>query len=319
MPIFLTEQDVTQLLTMSSALATVEAVLKRQASGAATNEPRRRVRAGGATLHVMSGAIAGRGEFDGFLGLKAYTVTRHGARFYVNLFDAESGELLALIEADKLGQMRTGAASGVATKYLAKSDAKTVGIYGAGWQARSQLAAVCAVRQIESVRVYSRTAEHREKFCAEMGAELGLSDIAPVDQPEAAAEAEIIITITSAREPVLQGAWLKPGAHVNAAGGNSILRRELDDETIKRAQLIAVDDLNQAKTEAGELIVAAEKGLLMWERVHELRHVVAGALPGRRNNDDITLFKSLGIAIEDVATAAVVYRKAKEQNVGKEL
>lgn len=319
MAIFLTEQDVTQLLTMSGALAAVEAVFKRQATGAATNEPRRRVRAGGATLHVMSGAVAGRGEFDGFLGLKAYTVTRHGARFYVNLFDAESGELLALMEADKLGQMRTGAASGVATKYLAKADAKTVGIYGAGWQARSQLAAVCAVRQIESVRVYSRTAEHRERFCAEMQAELGLRDIAPIEQPEAAAEAEIVITITSARAPVLEGAWLRPGAHVNAAGGNSILRRELDDEVIKRAAFIAVDDLDQAKLEAGELIVAVEKGLLTWERVHELRHIVAGALPGRRSNDEITLFKSLGIAIEDVATAAIVYRKAKEQKVGREL
>jgi ornithine cyclodeaminase/alanine dehydrogenase len=150
MPLFLTEQDVTKLLTMEETLAAVEAVFKAQAAGDATNEPRRRLRAAGAVLQVMSGAVANFGEYKGLLGLKSYVVTRNKARFYVNLYDAESGELLALIEADKLGQMRTGAASGVATKYLARAGAKTVGVYGTGWQAQSQLEAVCAARDIES-------------------------------------------------------------------------------------------------------------------------------------------------------------------------
>ncbi len=318
MALYLTEQDVTQLLTMEDTLEAVEAVFKSQASGAATNEPRRRVRASGATLHVMSGAVANFGEFKGLLGLKAYTVARGEARFHVSLYDAESGELLAYIEADKLGQMRTGAASGVATKYLAREDAKTVGIYGTGWQARSQLAAVCAVRQIESVKVFSRKPEKRERFCEEMGAELGLSNIAPVETPEAAAEAGIVITITSSREPVLEGRWLKRGTHINAAGGNSVLRRELDDEAIKRSSFIAVDSIDQAKIEAGEFVTAVEKGVLTWERVKELRNVVSGEMRGRTNDEEITLFKSLGIAIEDIATAAALYRKAKEQNVGRE-
>ena len=318
MPLYLTEQNVTQLLTMEDTLAAVEAVFKSQANGDATNEPRRRVRASGATLHVMSGALANFGEFKGLLGLKSYVVARGKARFHVSLYDAESGELLAYIEADKLGQMRTGAASGVATKYLARDDARTVGVYGTGWQARSQLAAVCAARKIESVKVYSRKPENREKFCEEMSAELGIADIAPVDQPEAAAESDIIITITSSREPVLEGRWLKHGAHLNAAGGNSILRRELDDEAIRRSSFIAVDSLDQAKIEAGEFVTAVEKGLLVWERVKELRHIVSGAMRGRTGDEEITLFKSLGIAIEDIATAAVVYRKAKEQKVGKE-
>ncbi len=319
MALYLTEQDVAQLLTMEDALAAVEAVFKSQASGAATNESRRRSRAGGATLHVMSGAVANFGEFKGLLGLKSYVVARGKARFHVSLYDAEAGELLAYIEADKLGQMRTGAASGVATKYLARGDARIVGVYGAGWQARSQLAAVCAARDIESVKVYSRKPESREKFCAEMSGELGLANIAPVEQPEAAADADIIITITSSREPVLEGRWLKPGAHVNAAGGNSVLRRELDDEAIRRSSFIAVDSLDQAKIEAGELVTAVEKGWLTWERVKELRHVVSGELRGRSDDEEITLFKSLGIAIEDIAVAAVLYRKAKDQNVGKEI
>lgn len=320
MPLYLTEQDVTQLLTMDEALAAVEDVFKAYATGVAANESRRRVRAGGGTLNVMSGGVANIGGHAGLLGMKAYTVTRTGYRFVVNLFDATTGALLAFIEADKLGQMRTGAASGVATKFLANPDADSVGLYGTGWQASSQLAAVCGVRAIKRVRVYGRNAEKRAQFCERMKAELQLDDIAPVETPEAAAaEADIVCTITSAREPVLQGAWLKPGAHVNAAGANSVLRREFDDETIKRAAFICADSVAQAHLEAGELIVPIEKGLLNWEAVHELRYVVNGNLNGRQHRDDITVFKSLGLAIEDVAAAAVVYRKAVEQNVGREL
>jgi alanine dehydrogenase len=317
MPLFLTEQDVTELLTMEDALAAVEGVFKAQAIGDATNEPRRRLRAAGAVLQVMSGAVANFEEYKGLLGLKSYVVTRNKARFYVNLYDAESGELLAFIEADKLGQMRTGAASGVATGRLARDDSKTVGLYGTGWQAQSQLEAVCAVCDIENVKIYSRSPENRARFCYEMREQLSDVNITPVEKPEEAADADVIIMITSSREPVLQGSWLKPGTHINAAGGNSLLRRELDDEAIRRSSFIAVDSIDQAKIEAGELVMAVEKGILTWERVRELRYVVSGETRGRTSEDQITLFKSLGVAIEDVATAAVIYRKAKEQNVGK--
>jgi ornithine cyclodeaminase/alanine dehydrogenase len=319
MALYLTEQDVSQLLTMDETLAAVEAVFKSYASGQASNEARRRVRAGGGTLNVMSGAVANFGGFAGLLGLKAYTVTRQGYRFVVNLFDATTGELLAFIEADKLGQMRTGATSGVATKYLANPSAQTVGIYGTGWQARSQLAAVCGVRDIRRILVYGRDAEKRAQFCEQMKAELQLDEIVPVEQPEAAAEADIVITITSAREPVMQGAWLPAGAHVNAAGANSVLRREFDDETVRRAAFICADSVAQAHLEAGELIVPIERGLLNWEAVHELRYVVNGDLKGRQDARDITVFKSLGLALEDVAAAAVVYRKAVEQQRGRAL
>ena len=313
--LYLTEQDVTHLLTMQDALASVEIAFKAQATGDATNESRRRVRANNAILMTMSGAIASLNVF----GLKAYTVARGKARFHVSLYDTTTGELLALIEADKLGQMRTGAASGIATKYLARQDAKSVGIYGTGWQAQSQLAAVCAVRNIESVKVYSRSEEKRNNFSATMSRELGIANIAPVAKPEEAADADILITITSSRDPVLKGAWIQAGTHINAAGGNSILRSEVDDDVIKRANFIAVDSKDQARIEAGEFVFPVEKGLLTWERVQEICHVVNGATQGRKNSDDITLFKSLGLAIEDVATAALLYRKAVAQKLGKEI
>lgn len=313
--LYLTEQDVANLLTMQDALEAVETAFIAQATGDATNEPRRRVRANNAILMTMSGAIASLGVF----GLKAYTVARGKARFHVSLYDTATGELLALIEADKLGQMRTGAASGIATKYLAREEAKSVGIYGTGWQAQSQLAAVCAVRNIESVKVYSRSEEKRKAFSVTMSQELGIANIAPVAEPEVAADSDILITITSSREPVLKGTWLKDGTHINAAGGNSILRSETDDEVIKRVNFIAVDSKEQARLEAGEFVFPIEKGLLTWERVQEVCHVVAGNLAGRKNADDITLFKSLGLAIEDVATAALLYRKAQEQHVGQHL
>jgi ornithine cyclodeaminase/alanine dehydrogenase len=313
--LYLTEQDVTNLLTMQDALAAVELAFKAQATGDATNEPRRRVRANNAILMTMSGAIASLHAF----GFKAYSVARGKARFHVNLYDTATGELLAMIEADKLGQMRTGAASGIATKYLACEDAKSVGIYGTGWQAQTQLAAVCAVRPIESVKVFSRSAEKRNSFSAAMSKELGLANITPVAEPEAAAEADILITITSSREPVLKGAWIQDGTHINAAGGNSILRSEVDDDVIKRANFIAVDSKDQARMEAGELVFPVEKGLLTWERVQEVCHVVNGAVQGRQHSTDITLFKSLGLAIEDVATAMRLYRKAVAEKIGKEI
>lgn len=320
MAIFLTEQDVTELLTMDATIAALEEAFRLQASGAASNQPRRRVRAAGATLNVMSAAIGEFRSFKGLLGLKSYSVTRHGAIFHITLYDAESGKLLAFMEGDRLGQMRTGAASGVATKYMARSDARTVGIYGAGWQARSQLAAVCAVRPVSKVRVYSRRAERRERFAEEMRAELGIDDIRAVDSPEQAArDVEIIITISSAKDPVLEGKWLSPGVHINAAGSNSLLRREFDDETIVRASSIVVDSIDQARFEAGELATAVEKGLLVWERARELRAVVSGEVAGRRSDDEITLFKSLGLALEDVATAAVVYELARERGLGREI
>jgi len=305
--LYIEEKEVEKLLNMEEAVRAVEDAFKWLGEGAAVNIPRSRVRLPGHTLHVMSAGIPALN----LTGLKAYTTTRHGARFAVLLFQADTGELLATIEADRLGQMRTGAASGVATKYMAREDAATVGVIGTGWQARSQLAAVCAVRDVTRVKAFGRDRPRREAYCREMSDDLGLP-VQPADSAHACVdEADIVITVTSAAHPVLEGAWLAPGTHVNAAGSNALVRSEIDEETVRRSSVIAVDSREQARVECGDLLAPVEKGMLQWDSITELADVVAGRAPGRMKPGDITLFESQGLAAEDVAVAAVVYEKAR--------
>lgn len=309
----LSEADVERVLTMEMALEAVEEAFREQAEGRAINEPRRRLRLPQGMLHIMSAAVLSRGV----LGFKAYTSFRGGVRFLVCLYEAETGALLALIEANRLGQMRTGAASGVATKYMARPDAQTLGIFGTGWQARSQLEAICRVRPIRRILAYSRTLERKQAFCREMAAQLGLEVIAADRPEEVVAQADVLVTATTAREPVFDGHWLPEGVHINAIGGNSLLRREFDEEVIRRARTIVVDSKDQARIECGEFLYALERGRLTWEVVHELKDVVAGRILPRRHPADITLFKSLGIALEDVAVAVRVLERAQEEGLGQ--
>ncbi len=314
MTLFLTEGEVTGLLDMPSVLDAVEDVLRQHAEGKATNHARRRVALSTSGLNVM---FAGAPEI-GALGLKAYTVARGGARFYTMLFDPNSGELLAQMQSDKLGQMRTGAASGIATKHLAREDASTLGIYGAGWQAESQLEAIAAVRKLDRVLVHSRTEEKRKAFAGKMGEKLGM-EIETTAAAEEPAAQDIVVTVTSSRQPVLKGEWLKPGAHVNAAGSNFLMKAEIDREVVKRASLVAVDSREELGLEAGNLLPALETGAVLPEAIRELGAIIAGHVPGRRSPDDITLFSSQGLALEDLASARLVYDRAKAKGVGREM
>ncbi|GBD10701.1 Delta(1)-pyrroline-2-carboxylate reductase [bacterium HR23] len=314
MAIFLTEQDVRTLLTMQDALEAVEEGFRHWAQGQATNDPRRRIRVAGGYLQFMSAAD----HALNLTGFKAYTTGRAGG-FLVNIYRADTGELLAILQAGWLGAVRTGAASGVATKYMARPDASLVGCIGAGYQARTQIEAVCAVRPIREVRVFSRTPEKRQAFAQEMAQHLGIPVYA-VDSAKACVEgAHIVITITNSREPVFNGEWLSPGTHINAAGSNSWMRRELDEVAIRRANLIVADQVEDARIECGELIWAVERGVVRWDQVRDLRDVVGGMLPGRVNPDHITLFESQGLALEDIVTAWRVYQKARERGIGLEL
>ena len=315
MILLLTEQHVTELLDINTAIAAVEEVLRDQAEGNATNRPRYRVAMPASQLHVMA---AGDRRL-GVSGLKVYTASRKGARFLVLLYDAESGDMLAMIEADRLGQMRTGAASGVATRYMSRKSADTLGVYGTGWQAESQMMAVCAVRQIKSARVYGRNPERREAFARKMSTLLR-TEVAAVAAPEEASRGcSIIVTATSAREPVLKGEWIDAGTHLNVVGSNFLGKAEVDIETIRRSSVISVDSVEQSKIEAGDLMPAIERGVITWESVTELGRIVAGRDPGRKGDDDITLFKSNGIALEDISTALRVYNLAHERGVGEEI
>ncbi len=319
MALILKEADVAQLLTLPDAIAALEAVFRQQQPSAgeqqALNRPRARLQPPGAILHFMAAAAPALGVY----GFKAYTVARPGkARFVVMLFSTEDGRLLAMIEADKLGQMRTGAASGLATRYLARQDARSVGIVGTGWQARSQLQAICAARQVNIIHAAGRNPEHLRTFCEEMSAELGIP-VQPAASIEAAVrEADIVITATTAKEPVVSGNWLKPGTHLNVMGSNWANRREVDERTITRSDVLVIDSKEQGMLEAGDLLVPIQQGLLSWDRVHELYEVVAGTV-GRQKPEEITLFKSLGLALEDIAVAKHVYERARALGVGEEL
>lgn len=315
MALLLKEHHVFELLDMPTAIAAVEQALTDQAEGVATNRPRYRVATPTSQLHVMAAGDRRMGVY----GLKAYTASRKGARFLVLLYESETGDLLAIMEADRLGQMRTGAASGVATKYMARPDAATVGVFGTGWQAESQLMAVCAVRAIKAIRVYSRSQERRESFARKMTSMLGI-EVAPVNTPEeAVVDQAIIITATTSREPVFDGKLVSSGAHINAVGSNFLSKSEIDIETIRRAAIIAVDSVEQSKIEAGDLMPAVERGVIQWESVTELGRIVAGQIKGRASDDDITIFKSNGIALEDIAVAIQVYNRARERGVGEEV
>lgn len=310
--LLLTEDDVRQVLTMDLALEAVEHGLRKMALDEVVNIPRSRAQTDHGMLHVLSAAA----KTLGVMGYKAYTTSRKGARFHVALYD-KSGELQALMHADYLGQVRTGAASGVATKYMARSDATEVGLFGTGKQARTQLEAICKVREIRRVRVFSPNEEHRRQFAEEMG-RVCQTEVEPVSRPEQAAEnCEIVITATSSREPVLHGAWLAEGTHINAIGSNFLAKAEIDVAAVRRADNVVVDSKDQARLEAGDFVQALEEGSLHWSNIRELGQVVVGRYAGRSRPQDVTLFKSLGIAIEDVAVAAKVVERARDAGLGQ--
>ena len=316
MVLLLTEADVREILTMPLALEAVETSFRRLADGSATCHPRRRLRMAERGLMNYMAAADSAG---GYMGLKIYTVSPGGVRFVVPLFSSRSGELCALIEADFLGQMRTGAATGVATRVLARQDACTVGIIGTGLQSRTQLEAVSHARKLEIVRAFGRDAVRREKFAEEMTARLRVP-VAPADSAEEAVRgADIVITSTNASKPVVEGRWLRPGAHINAIGSNFAEKQELDAETVGRCDVIAADSVEQSKLEAGDLIQAFGGDLSRWAGVRELADIITDKAPGRTNQDQITLFKSNGIAIEDVVVGGKIYELARERKMGREI
>lgn len=313
--LLLTEADVREVLTMELALEAVEAGLRGMGLDEAVNVPRARAQTDHVTLHVLSAAA----KRLGVAGYKAYTTGRQGAHFQVGLFDGKSGVPLALIQADYLGQMRTGAASGVATQYMARPDATEAGIFGSGKQARAQLLAVSKVRKLTRISVYSPNEERRKQFAQEMSRTCGV-DVEPVPRPEMAAEdKDIVITATTSRQPVLSGHWIAEGTHLNVIGSNFISKAEVDVVAVRRSTVIVVDSKDQARIEAGDFVQALEDGSIHWSTVHELGQIIVGRFPGRTHPEDVTLFKSLGIAVEDIAVAARVYEKAKQAGLGTEV
>ena len=311
--LYLKEAEVEQLVTLPEVIEALERAFRDQASRRAWTNPRNRLHLPGVTLHMMAGAI------PGYFGYKAYTVSAGKAQFYFFLYSAESAELLALIEADTLGQKRTGAATGLATRILSSPGATDATLFGAGWQAETQLLAMDAVRQLKRVWIVNKRPERRESFIGKMRPRVKAELVAASSAEEAVRKSQIVTTITSSREPVFKGEWLQAGVHVNAAGGNMLLRREIDDEAVMRSDRLVVDSIEQSKIESGEFVGVIQTGRRHWEDFVELRDVVAGLKPGRTSPSEITLFKSLGVALEDVAIGKLVYERAAERGIGTSL
>jgi ornithine cyclodeaminase/alanine dehydrogenase-like protein (mu-crystallin family) len=308
-PLYLSEQDVEALLEPVDAVEAVEECFRRMAAEGVSIAPRRR-------LPLDEGRLADMAASDlelGYAGAKVYAGFREGTAFVVVVFAADKPELVALIEADRLGRLRTGAASAVAAMHLSRDGAASLGVIGCGDQAETQVSCICAALPgIDRVVAYCRTDRNLKAFCKRVGAEPGESHRDAADQ-------DIVVTITTSRDPVLRGEWLQPGSLVCAAGANNGTSRELDNVVLQRASFVCCDWLEQARIESADLIEPVETGVLDWLEVHELHEVVGGKLPGRQSPDDIVVFKSNGIAAWDVAIAVAAVERAKERGVGREL
>ncbi|MGE5470250.1 MAG: ornithine cyclodeaminase family protein [Bacteroidota bacterium] len=315
MALFLSESDVKQLLTMEMAIEAVESAHRDLSLGQALDTPRARSRLPQTALHILQGALPAQGV----LGYKAYTSNRSGNRFLVHLFDAASGRLRAVIEADYLGMIRTGATSGLAARWLARPDATVAGVFGAGWQAEGHVRAICAALPLERVKVFSRHADKLLAFCQRLSEATGVAVVPAASAEETVRGSDLLGTVTTAAQPLFDAGWLEEGTHINAAGSNALIRQELSEAALKRCDLIAVDSVPTALAEAGDLLPLLEKGRLHPRQMVELGDVIIGRHAGRRDNQQITIFESQGMAIQDLAVALRVLAAAEAGGLGTSL
>lgn len=311
---FIDEVAVGQLLSVPVAIEAIENAMRDLGTGKAENAPRQRLKVDKASLNMLAASW----DSGGVYGQKIYSVGPAGSMFLVLLYHSD-GRPYAIVSAQRLGRIRTGAATGVASRALARPDSRVLGVIGTGYQMRTQIEAVCTVLPIEQVQAWSPTATSRELFCDEMTTNLGIP-VASADSAEAAVEgADVVVTLTTAATPVLPSSAVRSGMHITAAGSNQAARRELESETIRRANLVVADDLRQARTEAGDLIIAASEGALMWEKVLPLSSILAGSSRGRTRESDITIFKSIGIGLWDIACAKEIAQAAIQAGLFTEL
>jgi ornithine cyclodeaminase/alanine dehydrogenase-like protein (mu-crystallin family) len=320
MALLLLDKDVRQLLTMDAALAAVEDAFVSLARGDAVNVPRQRGVLPEATLNVLA-ALSRKLDTA---TLKSYPVIRRdvtvGSSLTLLLYRISTGRLDAIMEAGSLGQIRTGAASGVAAKYIARPDSKVMTLFGSGFQAQTQVEALVRVLpSLNRINVVSRSAERALRFCENVMAAVAIEAVHAHNIEEAVAQADVITTATGSHQPLFDGAWLRPGVHINAVGSNYAEKRELDTVAIQRADRIVVDDVVVARIECGDLIGAAQEIELDWSSIRPLSDVVAGLAPGRVARDEITLFESQGIGLEDLAVACHVLTRARASGRGIEV
>ena len=315
MALFLKDEDVAQCVTMDAMLEAIESMQRQYGDGQAHNMTRRKIIADSGMLSVMGGGLF----HQGLLGVKTYTVVKGAYSFQVSLYDANTGGLLLYTQANRLGQLRTGATTGVAVKHLANPEDATVGIIGTGGQAPTQLEALSKVRGIKKIKAYSRTQERREEFACRMTDTMGVEVSAVTSNEDAVRDCDIVLCIAATMDPVVEGAWLKDGSTLIGAGPTTWRAREVDEAVITRAGKLIVDSTEQAAIEAGDLCSAVDKGIIQWSKVHELRHVVSGAVTGRDSNDQVVYAKIMGTGVADVAAAKLAYDSAKAAGLGTEM
>ena len=290
-----TEDEVLKLLPMRACVDQMRLAFEELLAGRPVNQPRRRlILKTGSVLHQMAGS------YRNYFATKIYSSNlKHGGlhQMFVLLYDAETAKPLAFMEANNLSIIRTGAATGYAADLLADPQADVMAVIGSGYQARTQVDAVRSVRPIKEVRVWSRTPENARRFAEQIGGRA-------MESAEAAVRGvPIVVTITTSKDPVFEADWIAPGAFVTGAGSNVATRRELPADLLTRAGLVVVDNLEQAKIEAGDLLIPNH-----WDGVVELKDVAKNYVPGR-----ITVFKSIGIGVEDAAAAAYVFEQSPKK------
>ncbi len=315
MTLFLRDDDVAQCVSIDAMLDAIETMQTRYGHGEAYNLGRRKIIAGTGMLSVMGGGLF----YEGVLGVKTYTVVRGSYSFQVSLYDATTGKLLCYTQANRLGQLRTGATTGVAVRHLSCEGPLQVGIVGTGGQAPTQLQSVASVREISGVKAFSRDPERRAAFASRMSESMGVTVKAANSNEDAVRDCDLVIGIAATTEPVVKGSWLKEGATVIGAGPTTWRVSEVDEETLTRADKLFVDSLDQVSIEAGDISAAVDKGLLNWSQLSELRHAVCGAISGRDNYKQIVYAKLMGTGVADVAAAKLAYDSAMERGLGTEM
>jgi alanine dehydrogenase len=326
MPLWLTRDDVKSILTMPDAITAVEQAFVLLSAGKSVLPLRTNMSVSDHNGSLLTMPAYVGGEISG-LGVKLITLyfdnpvvhSLPAIQGNFMVFDPTNGRLLAIMEAGYMTAVRTGAASGVATRHLARPDTHVVTLFGTGAQAPFQLEAVCVERPVKRIWVISRNFEHAVRFAREQEERLGIPVQPTMNVEQAVRASDLILTATSAHEPLFDGNWLQPGTHINAVGSHMATAREVDSTTIRRARIVT-DQTSACLAEAGDIIIPLRAGVIDEAGIHgEIGQIAAGKLPGREREDEITFFKSVGLAIQDVAVASWIARQAEAKGIGQQL
>jgi ornithine cyclodeaminase/alanine dehydrogenase-like protein (mu-crystallin family) len=312
---YLSNDDVRALVSADEAREVIHELFRHESEGAAENHPTTELTIPGGMFRIKAGVAYGYRVF----GYKAYGGIGRASRYLVHVFSLETGKQLGILDSRQLTEIRTGAVSGVGTDLMARKDASVVGMIGTGREAREQILAVSRVRPLRQVRCWSRSEENRASYARDVGEKLGVEVVPTATPSECVRDADIVVTITSAKDPIVDGDWLSPGTFICGVGATTPERRELHGNAVDRCGTIVVEHLPQAQGESGELLDAVERGALSWDRVHELKDIVSGKIPGRVSESEINLFDTIGVGTEDIAIAKFALDKAERLNAGREI